>query len=74
MKMTQNIENRQFDWVPFYQEFADKLLPYKSNRQELIEKVRQMFEITGINMPLLEADNQIVDMDPFTATTRPTGC
>ena len=58
--------NKQFDWVEFYQEFADKLLPYKNNRQELIAKVRQMFDLTGINMPLLETDNQIVDMDPFT--------
>lgn len=24
-----------------------------------------MFDITGINMPLLEADNQIEDIDPF---------
>ena len=55
-----------FAWVDFYQEFADKLLQYKNNRQELIVKVKQMFEITGINMPLLEADNQIVDIDPFT--------
>ena len=55
-----------FAWVDFYQEFADKLLQYKDNRQELIAKVKQMFEITGINMPLLEADNQIVDIDPFT--------
>lgn len=55
-----------FTWVDFYQEFADKLLPYKNNRQELIAKVKQMFDITGINMPLLEADNQIVDIDPFT--------
>lgn len=58
--------NKQFDWVDFYQEFADKLLPYKNNRQELIAKVRQMFETTGINMPLLDTDNQVVDMDPFT--------
>ena len=58
--------NKQFDWVEFYQEFADKLLPYKNNRQEMIAKVRQMFDLTGINMPLLETDNQIVDMDPFT--------
>ena len=55
-----------FTWVDFYQEFADKLLPYKNNRQELIAKVKQMFEITGINMPLLEAENEIVDIDPFT--------
>ena len=53
-----------FAWVDFYQEFADKLLLYKNKRQELIEKVKRMFEMTGINMPLLEADNEIVDMDP----------
>ncbi len=64
--MTQSIEKRQFDWVPFYQEFADKLLPFKGNRRELIDKVIKMFDVTGINMPSLETDNQIVDMDPFT--------
>ena len=41
-----------FAWVDFYQEFADKLLQYKNNRQELIAKVKQMFEITGINIPI----------------------
>ena len=56
----------RFIWVDFYQEFADKLLAYKNIRQALIAKVKQMFDITGINMPLLEADNQIEDIDPFT--------
>lgn len=56
----------QFDWVEFYKEFAKKLLAYKDNRQELIIKVKQIFVDTGINMPKLEKDNQIVDIDPFT--------
>jgi len=56
----------QFDWAVFYEELAEKLLPYKENRQELIIKVFQIYEITGINMPPLERDNQIVDIDPFT--------
>lgn len=56
----------QFDWAVFYEELAEKLLPYKENRQELITKVFQIYEITGINMPPLERDNQIVDIDPFT--------
>ena len=56
----------QFDWVEFYKEFAEKLLAYKDNRQELIIKVKQIFTDTGINMPTLEKDNQIVDIDPFT--------
>ena len=58
--------NKQFDWVEFYQEFADKLLPYKNNRQELIAKVRLIFHRTGIKLPTLDKDNQIYDLDPFT--------
>lgn len=56
----------QFDWVDFYKELAGKLLEYKDNRQELVEKVRKIYETTGINLPTLEKDNQIVDIDPFT--------
>ena len=58
--------NGQFDWVEFYKEFAGKLLAYKDNRKELISKVKQVFMDTGIKMPTLEEDNQIVDIDPFT--------
>ena len=56
----------QFDWVDFYKEFAGILRSYKTKRPELIDKVRQIYEITGINLPTLEKDNQIVDIDPFT--------
>ena len=60
----------QFDWIAFYEEFADKLLAYKDNRQELIEKIKQVYEVTGIKLPTLErnenGDNEIVDIDPFT--------
>lgn len=56
----------QFDWVDFYKELAAKLLQYKNNRAELISKVLKIYETTGINLPTLEKDNQIVDIDPFT--------
>lgn len=60
----------QFDWISFYEEFADKLLAYKDNRQELIEKIKQVYEVTGIKLPRLErnenGDNEIIDIDPFT--------
>ena len=59
-------ELNQFDWVDFYKELSIKLLQYKDNREELIEKVRKIYEITGINLPTLEKDNQIIDIDPFT--------
>lgn len=56
----------QFDWAGFYKELSGKLLTYMGNRQKLIEKVKQIFSKTGINMPTLEKDNQLVDIDPFT--------
>ena len=59
-------ETNQFDWVDYYKELSGKLLQYKDNREKLIEKVRKIYEITGINLPTLEKDNQIVDIDPFT--------
>ena len=55
-----------FVWVNFYKEFASKLLAYKNNRGELVEKVKAIYAETGINMPTLEKDNQLVDIDPFT--------
>ena len=56
----------QFDWVQFYKEFAHDLLAYKNDRNKLIENVKNIYKETGINLPTLEKDNQIVDIDPFT--------
>ncbi len=59
-------ECNQFDWVPFYKELADELLKYKNNRAELIAKIKEIYDVTGINLPTLERDNKIIDIDPFT--------
>lgn len=56
----------QFTWVAFYKEFAEKLLEYKDNRDQLIPKIYNIYDETGIEMPTLEKDNQLVDIDPFT--------
>ncbi|MGO5020581.1 AAA family ATPase [Roseburia faecis] len=58
--------NNQFVWVDFYKEFASKLLAYKNNREELVKKVKEIYAETGINMPTLEWNNEIKDIDPFT--------
>jgi 5-methylcytosine-specific restriction protein B len=58
--------DNQFQWVDFYKEFANKLLAYKNNRTELLEKVKAIYETTEINMPTLELNNKLVDIDPFT--------
>ena len=55
-----------FDWVEFYTEFANKLLMYQRDREELVNKVNEIYEITGINIPTLERDKKLVDIDPFT--------
>ncbi|WP_198430239.1 hypothetical protein [Staphylococcus pettenkoferi] len=38
-------------WIDFYKEFAEKLLRYKNNREELIENIRKIYEGTNIRMP-----------------------
>ena len=56
----------QFDWVDFYNEFAHVLLKYKNNRSELVEKVKEIYDVTGIKMPKLDNDDSFTDIDPFT--------
>lgn len=58
-------ENTYFVWIPFYTELADKLLQFKDNRVELIRVIRDVYNETGIKLPTLERENNIVDIDPF---------
>lgn len=55
-----------FTWVDFYSEFANKLLEYKNKREQLVELVKTIYNKTNINMPTLELDNKLIDIDPFT--------
>lgn len=55
----------KYVWTSFYKEFAKKLLSYKSNRTELVQKVKEIYIKTGINMPTLE-NGDLIDIDPFT--------
>ena len=59
-------DQNQFNWVQFYSELAEKLLMYKDDRKILLPKVRQIFNKSNINMPRLEKDNMLVDIDQFT--------
>lgn len=54
------------DWIDFYMELADKLLPYKNDRKNLIDKIKKIYSNINIHLPKLETDNNIVDIDPFT--------
>ena len=57
----------RFHWVNFYKEFANSLLEYKYDREELINKIKGVYEETEIKFPTLEEKGtELVDIDPFT--------
>lgn len=58
--------SNQYNWVDFYEEFARKLIIYKENRTDLIIIIKSIYEENGLNLPTLEKENNIVDIDPFT--------
>lgn len=55
-----------YDWIDYYNNFAKKLLPYKNDRKKLIELIKQTYDEIEMNLPTLETDNNIIDIDPFT--------
>lgn len=38
----------------------------QNDRQPLLPKISQIYDKAGINMPRLEKDNHLIDIDPFT--------
>lgn len=55
-----------YEWIPFFKETAEKLLPYRQNRSDLIEKIKSMYAHIQVKLPTLELNNELVDIDPFT--------
>ena len=66
------MNNDKIEWTDFYMEFADKLLEYKNNRNELINKIYKIFDDLDLRVPNLGGDvvvgDKVIpfDMDPFT--------
>lgn len=56
----------QFDWTDFYSELATKLLSFKNDRKQLIEKIYAVYTAVGMKVPKLESGDVIIDIDPFT--------
>ncbi|MEE6031457.1 AAA family ATPase [Avibacterium paragallinarum] len=65
----ENQKSGDFQWTAFYQEIADKLLTFRSNRKELFEgiyRISEKFEIlSGLKNELKSSSLQ--DICPFTA-------
>lgn len=58
----------KFTWIPFYEEFAKKLLDYKdaATRPELVEKITSLdAEWIGF-LTAKVSDGILRDIDPFT--------
>lgn len=64
-RQKQDKGNNNFTWIPFYEEFADKLLPYKVDRLSLISLIKKVYSDLGMKLPKLDYDEP-VDIDPFT--------
>ena len=65
------MKEKDYTWINFYMEFADKLLEYKDNQEELISKIVKTYDKIEIKMPTLERDENersIIpyEIDPFT--------
>ena len=57
-----------FTWIPFYKEFADKLLNYRHDRQSLLDIIyanEESFRINYLHDENGEND-KLTDIDPFT--------
>ncbi|MFQ9287101.1 MAG: AAA family ATPase [Intestinibacter bartlettii] len=60
------MDEATFNWSNFYGEFATTLLEYKNDRKGLISKLKSAYEETGMKLPKMESNGEILDIDPFT--------
>ena len=58
--------NGELTWIDFYTEFANKLRGYRHKRPELIGHLKTVFSNLSMRFPKVEADDSVVDLDPFT--------
>lgn len=56
----------KYDWTNIYQEFANKLVEYKNNRVELINKLEKIYNELDIRCPLVHRNEKLKDVCPFT--------
>lgn len=63
-------DEKDFIWVAYYRELAKKLLDYKENRSELVQKIQDTFTRINLPLPTLDRDEnnnkRFIDVDPFT--------
>jgi 5-methylcytosine-specific restriction enzyme B len=60
------MESEKFTWISFYIEFADKLLPFKNNRGELLSILKAEYDALNMRYPFTDNEVPIDDICPFT--------
>ena len=55
-----------FEWTTFYSEFADRLLPYKQNRRELLSLFESAHNQVGLSYTFMDKGEPLGDICPFT--------
>lgn len=62
-----NMTKTNFSWIPFYQELAIRLLPYKNKRKELLDWIYSSIVTGEPNSYFYDKNLQkLNDVDPFT--------
>lgn len=58
----------RFTWIPFYEEFADKLMKFRNNRKPLLDFIyKYRDELQAKYLHDLDGENDLLqDIDPFT--------
>lgn len=54
-----------FTWIPFYEEFATKILDYKDRRDVLLKKMEEVFNDITLKYPYVYHEEKITDIDPI---------
>lgn len=61
------MDNKNFDWIKFYTEFAIKLIPFDKDRILLLIKLKKVLDEAKVNFPIMENDHtELRDICPFT--------
>lgn len=68
MKQVMIVNNASlgYAWTPFYEEFANKLLPYANDQETLLSKLKDAFSAAGQTMAKLSFEGDADAVDPFT--------
>ena len=60
------MDGLNLDWINYYKEMGVALLRYKTDRKELVDRLKKTYAKANIAMPILELYNELFDLDPFT--------